>query len=215
MKNLFADYKTPTMAECEMLGKEIGLPKRVVQVWFQNARAKEKKAKLALQKSTGQEVETSKSPEECVLCSFKYSHKYSVQDHIFTRKHIDAIKGVIESGKLLMQQRTGKKEVRVPENPSILPAPSPLEDENSKSALVQQLQMLHNRMGGSNSTSLSAEDQQNLLQMYGLATSTSAIVNKTSDESGPSCLKTQKNRPLSSSGVSTSAGCGKRMICSL
>ena len=32
MKNIFADYKTPTMAECEMLGKEIGLPKRVIQV---------------------------------------------------------------------------------------------------------------------------------------------------------------------------------------
>ena len=32
MKSLFSDYKTPTMAECEMLGREIGLPKRVVQV---------------------------------------------------------------------------------------------------------------------------------------------------------------------------------------
>ncbi|XP_031781828.1 zinc finger homeobox protein 4 isoform X2 [Nasonia vitripennis] len=31
MKSLFSDYKTPTMAECEMLGREIGLPKRVVQ----------------------------------------------------------------------------------------------------------------------------------------------------------------------------------------
>ncbi|KAJ8677417.1 hypothetical protein QAD02_013204 [Eretmocerus hayati] len=34
MKSLFSDYKTPTMAECEMLGQEIGLPKRVVQVRF-------------------------------------------------------------------------------------------------------------------------------------------------------------------------------------
>ena len=32
MKSLFSDYKTPTMAECEMLGREIGLQKRVVQV---------------------------------------------------------------------------------------------------------------------------------------------------------------------------------------
>lgn len=31
MKNLFADYKTPTMAECEMLGHELGLAKRVIQ----------------------------------------------------------------------------------------------------------------------------------------------------------------------------------------
>ena len=105
MKSLFADYKTPTMAECEMLGREIGLPKRVVQVWFQNARAKEKKSKLALQKAYGQEPEPSKLPEECKLCAFKYSHKYSVQDHIFTRKHIDSVKAHIESGKLDLSER--------------------------------------------------------------------------------------------------------------
>uniref|UniRef100_A0A1I7XEI3 Homeobox domain-containing protein n=1 Tax=Heterorhabditis bacteriophora TaxID=37862 RepID=A0A1I7XEI3_HETBA len=38
MKCVFADYKTPSMTECEFLGREIGLHKRVVQVWFQNAR---------------------------------------------------------------------------------------------------------------------------------------------------------------------------------
>ncbi|PSN40319.1 hypothetical protein C0J52_24542 [Blattella germanica] len=108
MKSLFNDYKTPTMAECEMLGREIGLPKRVVQVWFQNARAKEKKNKIALQKALGGPetspgvVSTSdqtRPPEECKLCQFKYSHKYSIQDHIFTKKHIDNVKAAIESGK--------------------------------------------------------------------------------------------------------------------
>lgn len=39
MKSLFSDYKTPTMAECEMLGREIGLPKRVVQVSIDDPRA--------------------------------------------------------------------------------------------------------------------------------------------------------------------------------
>jgi AT-binding transcription factor 1 len=108
MKSLFGDYKTPTMAECEMLGREIGLPKRVVQVWFQNARAKEKKNKIALQKALGgpetspsvvTSSETSRPPEECKLCQFRYSHKYSIQDHIFTKKHIDNVKVHIESGK--------------------------------------------------------------------------------------------------------------------
>lgn len=108
MKSLFNDYKTPTMAECEMLGREIGLPKRVVQVWFQNARAKEKKNKIALQKALGgpetspsvvTSSESSRPPEECKLCLFKYSHKYSIQDHIFTKKHIDNVKAHIESGK--------------------------------------------------------------------------------------------------------------------
>ena len=35
------------MAECQSLGQSIGLHKRVVQVWFQNARAKERKARTA------------------------------------------------------------------------------------------------------------------------------------------------------------------------
>ena len=95
MKSLFHDYKTPTMAECEALGREIGLPKRVVQVWFQNARAKEKKNKLNLQKSLGgseADIPAGKQPEECTLCDFKYSHKYAVQDHIFTHQHIERVK---------------------------------------------------------------------------------------------------------------------------
>ena len=95
MKHVFNDYKTPTMAECEMLGKEIGLPKRVVQVWFQNARAKEKKSKLAYTSTFGGDVEMSRPPEECKLCSFKYSHKYTIQDHVFTHKHIDKVKAHI------------------------------------------------------------------------------------------------------------------------
>ena len=96
MKNIFTDYKTPTMAECEMLGRIIGLQKRVVQVWFQNARAKEKKAKLNM-KSFGSDLDFPKPPEECTLCHFKYSHKYTIQDHIFTNKHIDKVKEYIQS----------------------------------------------------------------------------------------------------------------------
>uniref|UniRef100_A0A8C6SWZ2 Zinc finger homeobox 3 n=1 Tax=Neogobius melanostomus TaxID=47308 RepID=A0A8C6SWZ2_9GOBI len=53
LKSCFNDYRTPTMLECEVLGNDIGLPKRVVQVWFQNARAKEKKAKLNMAKHFG------------------------------------------------------------------------------------------------------------------------------------------------------------------
>ncbi|XP_060587285.1 zinc finger homeobox protein 4-like isoform X2 [Ruditapes philippinarum] len=96
MKNIFIDYKTPTMAECEMLGRVIGLQKRVVQVWFQNARAKEKKAKLNM-KYPASELDFPKPPEECTLCNFKYSHKYTIQDHIFTKKHIDKVREFIQS----------------------------------------------------------------------------------------------------------------------
>ncbi|KAK9876786.1 hypothetical protein WA026_015024 [Henosepilachna vigintioctopunctata] len=98
MKSLFNDYNTPTMAECEMLGREIGLPKRVIQVWFQNARAKEKKGKVAMQKVLGSESDPNAPiPEDCKFCNFKYSHKYSVQDHIFTKGHIANVRLYLES----------------------------------------------------------------------------------------------------------------------
>ncbi|XP_035226917.1 zinc finger homeobox protein 3-like, partial [Stegodyphus dumicola] len=104
MKSIFVDYKTPSMCECESLGKEIGLPKRVVQVWFQNARAKEKKAKLAFVKTFGHEMEPSKVSDECTLCNVKYNLKFSpstLQEHIFSKKHIENLKNHIDSLKKL------------------------------------------------------------------------------------------------------------------
>lgn len=129
MKSIFADYKTPSMAECEMLGREIGLPKRVVQVWFQNARAKEKKSKLAFAKTFGQEIEPPKPPEECSLCSVKYNHQFSntsMQDHLFSKRHIDALRNHIDNIKKMTDDG----------------APERSADADKAPSLVQQLQML-------------------------------------------------------------------------
>uniref|UniRef100_A0A803YRA7 Zinc finger homeobox 2 n=1 Tax=Meleagris gallopavo TaxID=9103 RepID=A0A803YRA7_MELGA len=74
LKSCFNDYRTPTMLECEVLGNDIGLPKRVVQVWFQNARAKEKKSKLSMAKHFGINQTSYEGPKtECTLCGIKYS----------------------------------------------------------------------------------------------------------------------------------------------
>lgn len=89
------------MAECEMLGREIGLAKRVIQVWFQNARAKEKKAKLAFPKSIDQQPESPiKLSDGCVLCGVRYNHKFSstsMQEHLFSSQHIDNLRAQIGS----------------------------------------------------------------------------------------------------------------------
>ena len=53
LKHCYNDYRTPTIHECELLGQEIGLPRRVVQVWFQNCRAKDKKGKSIVTKHFG------------------------------------------------------------------------------------------------------------------------------------------------------------------
>ncbi|XP_066541746.1 zinc finger homeobox protein 3 [Hoplias malabaricus] len=93
LKACFSDYKTPTMLECEALGNDIGLAKRVVQVWFQNARAKEKKAKLSLAKQFGTESTCTDRPKtECTLCSVKYSGCLSVRDHVFSPQHLAKVK---------------------------------------------------------------------------------------------------------------------------
>lgn len=98
LKSCFSDYRTPTMLECEVLGNDIGLPKRVVQVWFQNARAKEKKAKLSMAKHFGINQTSYEGPKtECTLCGVKYSARLSVRDHIFSQQHISKVKETIGS----------------------------------------------------------------------------------------------------------------------
>lgn len=94
MKYIFKEYKTPTMAECDILGNFIGLQKRVIQVWFQNARAKEKKSKLISNCSSEEPLVT-----ECSRCGVVYSAQCSIQEHIFSQQHINEIRNTF-SGKL-------------------------------------------------------------------------------------------------------------------
>lgn len=174
MKSLFSDYKTPTMSECEMLGREIGLPKRVIQVWFQNARAKEKKYKLATGK-TNEEEDGQKAAEECKFCQFKYSHKYSVQDHIFTKKHIDMVKAYLEarlSQKELNSGHVSDGEFTIP------PAPDSAVNHNNNSSSPNQQQLAQLQIlqmsqamalaAAKDPSSLTPEDVALLHQLYGL-----------------------------------------------
>ena len=98
MKSVFENYKTPTMPECQGLGNDIGLAKRVVQVWFQNARAKEKKARLYLQQVTGVEPDLPASPSGCRWCNIKYPENFAVQEHIFQSSHLGKVRTAVEQG---------------------------------------------------------------------------------------------------------------------
>jgi AT-binding transcription factor 1 len=98
MKHVFELHKTPSMSECLALAQLIGLQKRVVQVWFQNARAKEKKARLNLQQITGKDAESAETPVECKFCSRQYQNKFGIQEHIFDREHLDNVRKAIEAG---------------------------------------------------------------------------------------------------------------------
>ncbi|XP_008564823.1 PREDICTED: zinc finger homeobox protein 2 [Galeopterus variegatus] len=122
MKACYEAYRTPTMQECEVLGEEIGLPKRVIQVWFQNARAKEKKAKLQ-GAATGAAGGSSEGPlaaqrTDCPYCDVKYDFYVSCRGHLFSRQHLAKLKEAVRA-----QLKSESKCYDLAPAPEALPAP--------------------------------------------------------------------------------------------
>ena len=70
-----------------------------LQVWFQNARAKEKKAKLALQQAIGQEPKSPPLPDECSVCQYPYASKHNIQEHLFSKEHLDNVRLAVTEGR--------------------------------------------------------------------------------------------------------------------
>ena len=117
MRLVFAECKSPTQSECETLGNLLDLNKKVIQTWFQNHRAKEKKhtnqmsaASRAAQKSyilmcNGVNVDDLSCFEfesgRCVCCNREYgsgggggSSEFleAKRAHLFSRQHIDRLR---------------------------------------------------------------------------------------------------------------------------
>uniref|UniRef100_H2ZH45 Homeobox domain-containing protein n=1 Tax=Ciona savignyi TaxID=51511 RepID=H2ZH45_CIOSA len=92
LKSCFRSYKTPSLTECEILGSEVGLPKRVIQVWFQNARAKEKKYKLQNPEKLDKYPEES-PPQECPTCFpiVRFSTEHDARSHTFSHNHLQQL----------------------------------------------------------------------------------------------------------------------------
>uniref|UniRef100_A0A158R627 Homeobox domain-containing protein n=1 Tax=Syphacia muris TaxID=451379 RepID=A0A158R627_9BILA len=109
MKNVFSEYKTPSMTECETLGVEIGLHKRVVQVWFQNARAKERKTR-AYNGKTDEDLQRS-TATRCALCSVEYSHRLNLHDHIFTSGHLAKVKKLFRNDSSRLDSSFGSENI--------------------------------------------------------------------------------------------------------
>ncbi|XP_018114944.1 zinc finger homeobox protein 2 [Xenopus laevis] len=135
LKACYSEYRTPSMQECDSLGGEIGLQKRVIQVWFQNARAKEKKAKLQGLSSTVTSNE-GPQPTECTHCNVKYGPTTPCRAHIFSRQHITRLRAAI--------QQQLKEESRYRDNHPA--AVAPLVSENKQTSQMLSFQ-------GSNSLS--------------------------------------------------------------
>ena len=78
--------------------------------------AKEKKAKAGgLSPKFGTDPEPSTMhADQCKLCDFKYTHKYSIQDHIFTKSHIDNAKKHLKAELDREQEQTAMLPVAPP-----------------------------------------------------------------------------------------------------
>lgn len=75
-----------------------------MQVWFQNARAKDKKkraGRLTDDDTMGSRNECdSPAPEECTLCGVQYNDTCTIQDHIFSSEHIAKVRLLVKSCEL-------------------------------------------------------------------------------------------------------------------
>ena len=95
LKHIFHHQKLPSMLDCSRLAEAVGLQKRVVQVWFQNARSKDKKARAGRPEET---LEERANWKECKFCGPEFSDKFQIVDHIFGVDHIENVRRAIERG---------------------------------------------------------------------------------------------------------------------
>ncbi|VDK42111.1 unnamed protein product [Anisakis simplex] len=133
MKSVFTDYKTPSMSECDMLGAEIGLHKRVVQVWFQNARAKERKTRAY----NGEDEMLRCTATRCAICGVDYNHRLTLHDHIFTADHLAKVKKLLRTDTTAQQTETNRIET------SFNSENSTDKEDNHRIRLVSVLFSLH------------------------------------------------------------------------
>lgn len=111
LRLIFAECRLPSQSECELLGDLLDMNKKVVQTWFQNNRAKEKKHNgvtvidnkpvILMSSNSGVDDLTSFEfcAESCILCGgYKYeeSEGSSRRAHLFSAEHVHRLGEFLE-----------------------------------------------------------------------------------------------------------------------
>jgi len=104
MRAIYVEHRTPSIGECATLGAKIGLARRVVQVWFQNARAKDKKRCATEGRATDEAGASdgdgvmSAGDGRCRWCGITYSvDGCSVREHVFSAEHVAAVDRIVRA----------------------------------------------------------------------------------------------------------------------
>lgn len=123
MRAIYAEHRTPSIGECATVGSKIGLARRVVQVWFQNARAKDKKKaaaaadggsdeqrqhqqQLADDDASGMDADSTSSSSatgsggavQCKWCGTVYAAtRCAAREHLFSAEHVGAVDRIVRS----------------------------------------------------------------------------------------------------------------------
>ncbi|KAF7638759.1 hypothetical protein Mgra_00001840 [Meloidogyne graminicola] len=184
MKSLFHDYKTPSMQECDSLGKKIGLTKRVVQVWFQNTRAKERKNG----NNNGESEELIPfcgSLFHCQICDLPIGNNLNnnnnnqqqqlLQEHIFNEKHIEKVKERCTQLKTTMKNEKREEGYEEEEQEEEKNNENNLIDWNNDELILEEENLQNNNNNQSTSSSLSPEQSLAAqLPYYALAAAAAA-----------------------------------------
>ncbi|KAG4069965.1 hypothetical protein HA402_015189 [Bradysia odoriphaga] len=149
----YQNESNPSRKMLEEISKKVNLKKRVVQVWFQNARAKDKKSRNSRytdEESVSGGMTANPSPDlqpiidDCKICGVQ---KVNMQEHVFSSAHIAQVKASIEGADLSDHHDDGQNLTKPQQSPTPASSISSTSSIPSATNMMSQQSSTHDAMG--------------------------------------------------------------------